>query len=74
MGLLVAGTVVASFNGGLEIVAPAINHSLPAGTPPIWPFMFVIIACGAISGFHSLVASGTSPKQISKETDSLFIG
>ncbi len=74
MGLLVGGTVVASFTKGLPLVAPAINSSLPADTPPLWPFMFVIIACGAISGFHSLVASGTSPKQISKETDSLFVG
>lgn len=47
---------------------------MPEGTLSLWPFMFVIIACGAISGFHSLVASGTSPKQIAKEPDSLFVG
>jgi len=74
MGLLVGGTVVASLSGNLPLVAPAVNSALPAGTPPIWPFMFVIIACGAISGFHSLVASGTSSKQISKETDCQFVG
>jgi len=74
MGLLVSGTVVASLSGNLPLVAPAVNIELPAGTPPIWPFMFVIIACGAISGFHSLVASGTSSKQISKETDCQFVG
>jgi carbon starvation protein len=74
MGLLVGGAVVASLSGDLPLVAPAINRSLPAGTPPIWPFMFVIIACGAISGFHSLVASGTSSKQVSKETDCQFVG
>jgi len=74
MGLLVCGTVVASLSGELSMVAPAVNHSLPEGTPPIWPFMFVIIACGAMSGFHSLVASGTSPKQISNETDCQFVG
>jgi carbon starvation protein len=51
-----------------------INKNLPANTPPIWPFIFVVIACGAISGFHSLVASGTSSKQVSKETDTLFVG
>ena len=61
MGLLVAGVVAATLDGGLALAAPAINRSVPAGTPPLWPFMFVIIACGAISGFHSLVASGTSP-------------
>jgi len=74
MGLLVGGAVVASLSGDLPLVAPAINRALPAGTPPIWPFMFVIIACGAISGFHSLVASGTSSKQVSKETDCQFVG
>ncbi len=75
MGLLVSGTVAASLAGKLPLVAPAVNTSLPANTPPIWPFMFVIIACGAISGFHSLVASGTTSKQIAKEEpDSLFVG
>lgn len=74
MGLLVTGAIIASFSGELPLVAPAINKTLPAGTPPIWPFMFVVIACGAISGFHSLVASGTSAKQVAKETDSLFVG
>jgi len=74
MGLLVAGAVAASLTGSLPLVAPAINSGLPANTPPIWPFMFVIIACGAISGFHSLVASGTSAKQIAKEPDCQFVG
>ncbi|MHC4436975.1 MAG: carbon starvation CstA family protein, partial [Planctomycetota bacterium] len=74
MGLLVAGVLVSSLSGGLPLVAPIFNKALPAGTPPIWPFMFVIIACGAISGFHSLVASGTSSKQVAKETDCHFVG
>ncbi|MHC4557669.1 MAG: carbon starvation CstA family protein [Planctomycetota bacterium] len=74
MGLLVSGVVVSSLSGGLPLVAPVFNRALPAGTPPIWPFMFVIIACGAISGFHSLVASGTTSKQVSKEPDCQFVG
>ncbi|MBA7669825.1 Pyruvate/proton symporter BtsT [subsurface metagenome] len=74
MALLVGGTVVASLTGKLPLVAPAINPSLPTNTPPIWPFMFVIIACGAISGFHSLVASGTTAKQVAKEPDCQFVG
>lgn len=74
MGLLVGGAVVSSLSGNLPLVAPAINTDLPPNTPPIWPFMFVIIACGAISGFHSLVASGTSSKQISTEPDCQFVG
>ncbi len=74
MGLLVVGAVMASVSGNLALVAPAINNNLPSDVPPIWPFLFVVIACGAISGFHSLVASGTSSKQVAKETDSLFVG
>jgi len=73
MALLVAGAVAAAVSQGLEIVAPAYN-ARPAGAPPIWPFLFVTIACGAISGFHCLVASGTTPKQVSKEGDCLFVG
>jgi len=73
MGLLVLGVVVVSFSQGLEIVAPAVNAN-PAGAPPWWPILFVTIACGAISGFHSLVASGTSPKQVDCEPDAQFVG
>ncbi len=53
--------------------APAVNAS-PAGAPPIFPFVFIVIACGAISGFHGLVSSGTTSKQIDKETDAVGIG
>jgi len=74
MGLLASGTVIASLSGNLPLVAPAINKSLPEDSLPMWPFLFVFIACGAISGFHSLVATGTSPKQVSKEHDCLFVG
>lgn len=56
-----------------QISAPAFN-SAPKGAPPIWPFLFITIACGAISGFHSLVSSGTSSKQLSNETHARFIG
>jgi carbon starvation protein len=57
-----------------EIVAPAINTDLPEGTPSMVPLLFVTIACGAISGFHGMVASGTSSKQLDKETDARFVG
>ncbi len=57
-----------------DVVAPAINSNLPAGTPPILPLLFVTIACGAISGFHGLVSAGTTSKQINKETDMRFVG
>lgn len=73
LGLLVLGVIFAAFSGKLEIVAPAIQAA-PAKAPPMWPFLFITIACGAISGFHSLVSSGTSAKQVRNETDSLFVG
>jgi carbon starvation protein len=55
------------------IVAPAVDMH-PAGAPPLWPLLFVTIACGAISGFHSLVASGTTSKQLSEEPQAQTIG
>jgi carbon starvation protein len=73
MALLVLGVLFASFGGNLQIVAPAVQMS-PAKAPPMWPFLFITIACGAISGFHSLVSSGTSAKQVRSENDSLFVG
>jgi carbon starvation protein len=57
-----------------SIVAPAFNTNLPAGTPPLIPLLFVTIACGAISGFHGLVSSGTTSKQLDKEPDVRFVG
>jgi carbon starvation protein len=56
------------------VVAPAINNNLPDDTPPLVPLLFVTIACGAISGFHGLVSSGTSSKQLDRETDARFVG
>ncbi len=46
----------------------------PEGAPPIFPFVFVVIACGAVSGFHGLVSSGTTSKQIARESDARMIG
>jgi carbon starvation protein len=54
-------------------VAPAFNPE-PEGAPPILPFLFIVIACGAVSGFHGIVASGTTAKQLDKETDAPFVG
>jgi carbon starvation protein len=73
LALLTLGVLFSAFSGNLEIVAPAVQLS-PAKAPPMWPFLFITIACGAISGFHSLVASGTSAKQVRSEQDSLFVG
>ncbi len=56
-----------------DFSAPAVSVN-PAGAPPIFPFVFIVIACGAVSGFHGLVSSGTTSKQIDKETDAVFVG
>jgi carbon starvation protein len=58
---------------GPSFQAPAVDLH-PEGAPAIFPFVFITIACGAISGFHGLVSSGTTAKQIDKETDATFIG
>jgi len=66
---LFIGGIVAGMKG-VTFSAPALN--VAGGTAkmgPIWPFLFITVACGAISGFHCLVAGGTSSKQVSKETD-----
>ena len=84
LGLVVIGLVVAAVWGGapvdgiqpkLEIAAPAVESALDAKQlPMIFPFLFITIACGAISGFHCLVSSGTSSKQLRCETDARFVG
>ena len=56
-----------------EFAAPAIQTH-PEGAPPLFPFVFIVIACGAISGFHGLVSSGTTAKQIDRESDATLIG
>jgi carbon starvation protein len=59
------------------ITAPAINeYAFAEGNdvPNMTPIMFIIIACGAISGFHSLASSGTTVKQVDRETDTRIIG
>src|SRR5436853_1496307 len=58
---------------------PALTPFARLGEGPVFagklfPFAFITIACGAISGFHALIASGTTPKMISRESDARFIG
>lgn len=73
MILMVVGVIAATFVADMTMVAPAIQLH-PKDAPPLWPFLFITIACGAISGFHSLVSSGTSAKQVANERDALFVG
>jgi carbon starvation protein len=72
LGLLVLYSAV--FIALPEISAPAFNSNLAEGTPPLFPILFVTIACGALSGFHGIVSSGTSSKQLSNEKDARFVG
>lgn len=69
--LLMYGAVLLSLP---DISAPAWNDQTTADAPSLVPLLFVTIACGAVSGFHGIVASGTSSKQLDKETDARFVG
>lgn len=71
LGILTIG--VFALGGAAQVAAPAVRIA-PEGAPPIWPFVMIVIACGAMSGWHSLVGSGTTPKQIDKETDAKVVG
>jgi carbon starvation protein len=73
LGLVILGIIVTSVTTGLPISTPVVDLN-PVGAPTIWPFLFITIACGAISGFHCLVSSGTTSKQIKCEADAQFIG
>ncbi len=70
LGILYGAVLIAT----PTIVAPAFNENVPDGTPSLVPLLFVTIACGAISGFHGTVATGTTSKQLDRETDARFVG
>ncbi len=70
LGIISLGVIVTN----PQVIAPAINQDLPADAPNWFPLLFITIACGAISGFHGLVASGTSSKQLDSETDARYVG
>jgi carbon starvation protein len=79
---LKVGTIAVLIVGVLlvqpHLKMPAVTQYVSGGGPVIpgqlFPFLFITVACGALSGFHSLVGSGTTPKMISKESDTLLIG
>jgi carbon starvation protein len=74
MALMITGVVIAGMNG-LTVTAPTENFAVGAAKMgPVWPFLFITIACGAISGFHALVAGGTSSKQLAREGQARAIG
>ncbi|KKI18540.1 MULTISPECIES: carbon starvation CstA family protein [Sphingomonas] len=75
---------IAALAIGIVVLAPplrmpALTEFAFSGTGPVWagplfPFLFITIACGAVSGFHALISSGTTPKLIANERDAPFIG
>ncbi|MFY9904424.1 MAG: carbon starvation protein A [Terriglobales bacterium] len=71
---LVIGVFIVHPNIQFPNFTPFIHGGGPIIKGKLFPFLFVTIACGAISGFHSLVSSGTTPKMLDKETDARFIG
>ncbi|MDV3469307.1 carbon starvation CstA family protein [Stenotrophomonas sp. C3(2023)] len=77
------GTIIALAVGILivmpELKMPALTQFAASGDGPVWkggmfPFLFITIACGAVSGFHALIASGTSPKLLANEAHARYIG
>jgi carbon starvation protein len=75
--------VIVMLAGGILIVQPELRMPLttpfvsgggPVAYGPLFPFLFITIACGAVSGFHSLIASGTTPKMVPNEGAMKFIG
>jgi carbon starvation protein len=74
IGLLVIGVILVN----PQLQMPALSQYAGGGGPiipgPLFPFVFITIACGAISGFHGLISSGTTPKMVDKETDIRPIG
>ncbi len=74
MAAMIAAVLVAGLQG-LTVNAPVTNFAQGAvKMGPVWPFLFITIACGAISGFHALVSGGTSSKQLAREGQAKPIG
>ena len=74
MAAMIAGVVISGLQG-VTVTAPMTNFAVGAAKMgPVWPFLFITIACGAISGFHALVAGGTSSKQLASEGQARTVG
>ena len=72
--ILIVGALLTPMTG-VTVVPPAFGPSFPYGPAgPVWPILFISIACGAISGWHSLVGTSGSARQLDVETDALPIG
>ena len=74
MALAIISIVGGTFTGAAKMEAPAFYGWKNPSGQPLFPFLFITVACGACSGFHSLISSGTSSKQINNEKDAQVIG
>jgi carbon starvation protein len=74
VAFLIIGVILVHPNLHMPAVTPFISGGGPVVPGKVYPFVFITIACGAISGFHSLISSGTTPKMLAKESDARMIG
>jgi carbon starvation protein len=74
IALLAAGLLIVQPDVKLPALTQFIDGSGPVFSGKLFPFCFITIACGAMSGFHALISSGTTPKLLDKETDARFVG
>ena len=74
VAVLIVGVILVHPNLQMPAFTPFVSGGGPVIPGKVYPFVFITIACGAISGFHSLISSGTTPKMIAKESDARMIG
>lgn len=74
IAFLILGVIIVAPHLNMPAVTPFVSGGGPVIPGKVYPFVFITIACGAISGFHALISSGTTPKMIAKETDARMIG
>jgi len=74
IAVLIVGVILVHPNLNMPAFTPFTAGGGPVIPGKLYPFVFITIACGAISGFHALISSGTTPKMIAKETDTRMIG
>ena len=74
IAFLIIGVILVHPNLNMPALTPFTAGGGPVIPGKLYPFVFITIACGAISGFHALISSGTTPKMIAKETDARLIG
>nr|WP_315031386.1 carbon starvation protein A [uncultured Chryseobacterium sp.] len=72
--MLAVGVIVIHPTIQMPALTAFVNGGGPVIGGPVLPFIFIVIACGAISGFHAVIATGTTPKMLNKEKEILFVG